>query len=129
MAKESKAKKIADLLETNCHRWLSVWDIINELIGDFNTVPTKYQHGIVHDYATYIPAVRAIIDERNLLLLRQGWGKEARFKIATLDPLDRAHIDALLKRMSDQIKATKVRRQLRGENSKIDALPPASLSQ
>ena len=57
MSNNSKAKLIADLLESDMSKWWAWDEILEGLIPGFANVPGRYQAEIISTYMTYVPGV------------------------------------------------------------------------
>ena len=124
MSNNSKAKLIADLLESNISKWWAWDEILEGLIPGFMNVPGRYQTEIISAYMTYIPHVYAEMDDRGYFLLRDGRAKLAKFKIATDAPEDRVEIDKRIAVMTKRENSISNKKELRIGNLKERKILP-----
>lgn len=124
MSNNSKAKLIADLLESDMSKWWAWDEILEGLIPGFANVPGRYQAEIISTYMTYLPHVYAEIDKRGYFHLRDGIAKMARFKIATNAPEDRPEIDKRIAVMTKRENSISNRKELRIKNLKKRKILP-----
>src|SRR4030042_5376522 len=94
MSNNSKAKILADLLEVEDNRWWYWPELLERIIPGFENIPARIQDEIIGTYATYIPHVREILDDRGRYLMRDKRSVEARFKVAT--PSDREDVEKMI---------------------------------
>ena len=124
MSNNSKAKAIADLLMSDTAKWWKWSDILEGLIPGFSNVPSKIQGAIFESYETYMTHARAELDEREKVLLRDGKGMVARWKIATREVVDKPYIDRVIVDQQKRADAINGRVDLRITNLKADNILP-----
>lgn len=128
MSNNSKAKLIADLLESDVSKWWTWDEILEGLMPGFANVPARYQADILSTYMTYIPSVLNELDERGRFLLSDGRAQMRKFKIATNSPEDRPEIDRRIVAMQKREDSYSNKRELRIGNLKDQKILPKNWS-
>ena len=128
MSNNSKAKLIADLLESDVSKWWTWDEILEGLMPGFANVPTRYQADILSTYMTYIPGVLNELDERGRFLLSDGRAQVRKFKIATDAPEDKPEIDRRIVAMQKREDSFSNKKELRISNLKEKKILPKNYS-
>lgn len=126
MSNNSKAKAIADLLMSDTTKWWGWDEILEGLIPGFSNVPSRIQGAIFDSYETYMTHARAELDEREKVLLRDGKGMAARWKVATTDAADEPYVHRVITDQQKRADAINGRVDLRITNLKADNILPES---
>jgi len=124
MSNNSKGKAIADLLMSDEDKWWGWDEILEGLIPGFSNVPQRIQAEIYDAYETYMTHARTEIDERGRMLMRDGRGWAARWKIATKNSEDRPYIDRVLADQKKRANGINGRIEKRIENLKQENILP-----
>jgi len=124
MSNNSKAKLIADLLESDMSKWWAWDEILEGLIPGFANVPGRYQAEIISTYMTYVPSVLNELDERGYFLLSDDRAQMRKFKIATDAPEDKPEIDKRIAVMQKRENSFSNKKELRIGNLKERKILP-----